>query len=98
MMGMIALNAYGKPVSELSETEKQTVSALATLAAGLAGGLTETAQRMRLQARRRVRRLLRIIYSAVVKMLRLHGYASTASIWETCSDNPEWGRMSESNE
>jgi len=26
-------------VSELSETEKQTVSALATLAAGLAGGL-----------------------------------------------------------
>ncbi|MGJ0481060.1 hemagglutinin repeat-containing protein [Pantoea agglomerans] len=40
MMGMVALNAYGKPVSELSETEKQTVSALATLAAGLAGGLT----------------------------------------------------------
>ncbi len=40
LTGMIALNAYGKPVSELSETEKQTVSALATLAAGLAGGLT----------------------------------------------------------
>jgi len=39
MAGMIALNAYGKPVSELSESEKQTVSALATLAAGLAGGL-----------------------------------------------------------
>jgi filamentous hemagglutinin len=39
LMGMIAVNAYGKPVSELSETEKQTVSALATLAAGLAGGL-----------------------------------------------------------
>ncbi len=39
LMGMIALSAYGKPVSELSETEKQTVSALATLAAGLAGGL-----------------------------------------------------------
>jgi filamentous hemagglutinin len=39
MVGMIAVNAYGKPVSELSETEKQTVSALATLAAGLAGGL-----------------------------------------------------------
>ena len=36
---MIAVNAYGKPVSELSETEKQTVSALATLAAGQAGGL-----------------------------------------------------------
>ncbi|HAW0792183.1 TPA: VENN motif pre-toxin domain-containing protein [Escherichia coli] len=30
---------YGKPVSELSETEKQTVSTLATVAAGLAGGL-----------------------------------------------------------
>nr|WP_308003918.1 VENN motif pre-toxin domain-containing protein [Yersinia pestis] len=27
-------------VSELSETEKQTISALSTLAAGLAGGLT----------------------------------------------------------
>ncbi|WP_052752463.1 hemagglutinin repeat-containing protein [Tatumella morbirosei] len=40
MTGMIAINAYGKPVSELSETEKQTVSALATLAACLAGGLT----------------------------------------------------------
>ncbi|WP_336984957.1 hemagglutinin repeat-containing protein [Cedecea sp. USHLN005] len=40
LVGMVATNAYGKPVSELSETEKQTVSALATLAAGLAGGLT----------------------------------------------------------
>ncbi|PKE30568.1 filamentous hemagglutinin [Rahnella sp. AA] len=39
LLGMIAVEAYGKPVSELSETEKQTVSALATLAAGLAGGL-----------------------------------------------------------
>ena len=38
MIGMIALDAYGKPAGELSETEKQTVSALATLAAGLAGG------------------------------------------------------------
>lgn len=40
LVGMVATNAYGKPVSELTETEKQTVSALATLAAGLAGGLT----------------------------------------------------------
>ncbi|EKN8423677.1 hemagglutinin repeat-containing protein [Escherichia coli] len=39
MMGMIATQMYGKPVSELSETEKQTVSTLATVAAGLAGGL-----------------------------------------------------------
>ncbi|WP_046791626.1 hemagglutinin repeat-containing protein [Tatumella morbirosei] len=38
--GIIATDAYGKPVSELSEGEKQTVSALATLAAGLAGGVT----------------------------------------------------------
>ncbi|QUY47611.1 VENN motif pre-toxin domain-containing protein [Serratia plymuthica] len=34
---MIATKAYGKPVSELSETEKQTVSALAGLAGGLIG-------------------------------------------------------------
>ncbi|WP_267436752.1 VENN motif pre-toxin domain-containing protein [Erwinia psidii] len=40
MAGMIALEVYGKSAGELSETEKQTVSALATLAAGLAGGLT----------------------------------------------------------
>ncbi|WP_039054804.1 hemagglutinin repeat-containing protein [Enterobacter sp. Bisph1] len=39
LVGMVAVNAYGKTVSELNETEKQTVSALATLAAGLAGGL-----------------------------------------------------------
>ncbi|MHA6310956.1 VENN motif pre-toxin domain-containing protein [Pantoea sp. S-LA4] len=37
--GMIALEVYGKSAGQLSETEKQTVSALATLAAGLAGGL-----------------------------------------------------------
>lgn len=36
---MIATQMYGKPVSELSEAEKQTVSTLATVAAGLAGGL-----------------------------------------------------------
>ncbi len=39
LAGIVAVNAYGKPVSELSETQKQTVSALATLATGLAGGL-----------------------------------------------------------
>ncbi|MGO0375725.1 hemagglutinin repeat-containing protein [Escherichia coli] len=39
VVGMIATQMYGKPVNELSETEKQTVSALATVAAGLAGGL-----------------------------------------------------------
>ena len=37
---MIALDTYGKPVSELTEQEKQKVLALSTLAAGLAGGLT----------------------------------------------------------
>ncbi|MFT2108870.1 VENN motif pre-toxin domain-containing protein [Enterobacter nematophilus] len=31
---------YGKDVTALSESEKQTISALATLAAGIAGGLT----------------------------------------------------------
>ncbi|MEC9983179.1 hemagglutinin repeat-containing protein, partial [Escherichia coli] len=39
VVGMIATQMYGKSVSELSETEKQTVSTLATVAAGLAGGL-----------------------------------------------------------
>ncbi|ENO0431246.1 hemagglutinin repeat-containing protein [Escherichia coli] len=39
VVGMIATQMYGKPVSELSETEMQTVSTLATVAAGLAGGL-----------------------------------------------------------
>ncbi|WP_436408972.1 hemagglutinin repeat-containing protein [Escherichia coli] len=39
VVGMIATQMYGKPVSELSETEKQTVSTLATVAAGLAGAL-----------------------------------------------------------
>ncbi|HCS4532528.1 TPA: VENN motif pre-toxin domain-containing protein, partial [Escherichia coli] len=39
VVGMIATQMYGKPVSELSETEEQTVSTLATVAAGLAGGL-----------------------------------------------------------
>ncbi|WP_172955725.1 hemagglutinin repeat-containing protein, partial [Escherichia sp. MOD1-EC6163] len=39
VVGMIATQMYGKPMNELSETEKQTVSTLATVAAGLAGGL-----------------------------------------------------------
>ncbi|GDR92867.1 hemagglutinin-related protein [Escherichia coli] len=39
VVGMIATQMYGKPVSELSETEKQTVSTLATVTAALAGGL-----------------------------------------------------------
>ncbi|HGF1716598.1 TPA: hemagglutinin repeat-containing protein, partial [Escherichia coli] len=39
VVGMIATQMYGQPVSELSETEKQTVSTLATVAADLAGGL-----------------------------------------------------------
>ncbi len=39
LTGMIALEVYSRSAGELSETEKQTVSALATLAAGLAGGL-----------------------------------------------------------
>lgn len=39
LAGIIATSVYGKDVSQLSESEKQTVSALATVAAGLAGGL-----------------------------------------------------------
>ena len=37
--GMIALEVYGRRAGELNEQQKQTVTALATLAAGLAGGL-----------------------------------------------------------
>ncbi|CAX59325.1 uncharacterized protein EbC_17940 [Erwinia billingiae Eb661] len=37
--GMISQAYYGKPASELTESERQKVSALATLAAGLSGGL-----------------------------------------------------------
>ncbi|MNB93170.1 Adenosine monophosphate-protein transferase and cysteine protease IbpA precursor [compost metagenome] len=39
LVGMIATEMYGKSADELDETQKQTVSALATLAAGLSGGL-----------------------------------------------------------
>ena len=39
LAGMIALEMYGRPVSELSETEKQTISSLATIASGIAGGV-----------------------------------------------------------
>lgn len=41
-MAQLVMNQLypGKQVSELSETEKQTVSVLGTLAAGLAGGVT----------------------------------------------------------
>ncbi|KDF51063.1 hypothetical protein AF40_04565, partial [Enterobacter roggenkampii MGH 54] len=46
LAGKIAVDGFGKQVSELSEEEKQTVSALATLASGLAG-LSETAVRTR---------------------------------------------------
>jgi len=42
LMAQLVMNQLypGKQVSELSETEKQTVSVLGTLAAGLAGGVT----------------------------------------------------------
>ncbi|MCU6678623.1 hemagglutinin repeat-containing protein [Leclercia tamurae] len=39
LVGMIAKEMYDKSADELDETQKQTVSALATLAAGLSGGL-----------------------------------------------------------
>ncbi|MFM5342616.1 hemagglutinin repeat-containing protein [Aeromonas veronii] len=40
LVGMMATELYQKNASQLSESEKETVSTLATLAAGLAGGLT----------------------------------------------------------
>ena len=39
IVGKLALDVYNKQVGDLSEEQKQNVSALATLAAGLAGGL-----------------------------------------------------------
>ncbi|MDF7680579.1 VENN motif pre-toxin domain-containing protein [Enterobacteriaceae bacterium ESL0689] len=39
LAGILAMQMYDKPVSELSETDKQTISAIATLAAGIAGGI-----------------------------------------------------------
>ena len=39
LAGGIALEMYDKDLSDLSETERQTISALATLAAGIAGGV-----------------------------------------------------------
>jgi len=39
LVGMIATEMYGKSADELDETQKQTVYAPATLAAGLSGGL-----------------------------------------------------------
>ncbi|MDH2322215.1 VENN motif pre-toxin domain-containing protein [Providencia huaxiensis] len=38
-MGMLSVELYGKTVGELTEDEKATVSAFASLAAGIAGGL-----------------------------------------------------------
>lgn len=40
LVGMLATELYHKEASQLTEGEKETVSTLATLAAGLAGGLT----------------------------------------------------------
>lgn len=40
LVGMMATELYHKDASQLTEGEKETVSTLATLAAGLAGGLT----------------------------------------------------------
>ncbi|WP_407906692.1 VENN motif pre-toxin domain-containing protein [Escherichia coli] len=56
VVGMIATQMYGRPVSELSETEKQTVSTLATVAAGLAGGLVGDSGLQQWPAHSRVRR------------------------------------------
>lgn len=40
LVGMLATELYHKDASQLTEGEKETVSTLATLSAGLAGGLT----------------------------------------------------------
>jgi|UPI000839B83E hypothetical protein len=67
--------------STLTEEQKQTVSTLASVSAGIAGGLAGEIRLVRRPGPVQGRIVLRIIYSAVVKRLRQRGYASTASIW-----------------
>ncbi|CNF29541.1 putative hemolysin [Yersinia rohdei] len=61
LMAPVIIAAMGWDKNNLSEDQKQTVSALATLAAGLAGGLTGDRLLIRLRVRRLGRMQLRII-------------------------------------
>ncbi|UZH03016.1 hemagglutinin repeat-containing protein [Pantoea anthophila] len=62
LMAKLVMNQLypGKAVGDLSETEKQQISALGTLAAGLAGGVVGNSTGSVVAGRRRVRMRLRI--------------------------------------
>ncbi|WP_244319973.1 VENN motif pre-toxin domain-containing protein [Enterobacter cancerogenus] len=88
LAGGIALEMYGKDVTALSESEKQTISALATLAAGIAGGVAGDGTASAIagaQAGKSVveNNLMAGSEDAQVMWLQQHG-----TDMATCSDNP----------
>ncbi|MEI9484274.1 VENN motif pre-toxin domain-containing protein, partial [Enterobacter cancerogenus] len=88
LAGGIALKMYGKDVTALSESEKQTISALATLAAGIAGGVAGDGTASAIagaQAGKTVveNNLMAGSEDAQVMWLQQHG-----TDMATCSDNP----------
>ncbi|MFJ5855588.1 hemagglutinin repeat-containing protein [Enterobacter cancerogenus] len=88
LAGGIALEMYGKDVTALSESEKQTISALATLAAGIAGSVAGDGTASAIagaQAGKTVveNNLMAGSEDAQVMWLQQHG-----TDMATCSDNP----------
>lgn len=85
---LLAKQVYNKEPSQLTETEKQTIAALSTLASGLAGGLigesTETATAAASAGKTTVENnLLGGSEDAQAAWIRQHG-----TDMATCSDNP----------
>ncbi|MBV4412616.1 hemagglutinin repeat-containing protein [Enterobacteriaceae bacterium YMB-R22] len=88
LAGIIALEMYGKPVSALSEEEKQRISALATLASGIAGGLAGNSASSAVAGAQAGKttvenNLLGGSEDAQAAWIRQHGVDMA-----TCSDNP----------
>ncbi|ELH8610244.1 VENN motif pre-toxin domain-containing protein [Enterobacter asburiae] len=88
LAGTLALEMYGKDVTALSESEKQTISALATLAAGIAGGLTGDGTASAVAAAQTGKttvenNLMAGSEDAQAAWLRQHG-----TDMATCADNP----------
>ncbi|MBW4210155.1 VENN motif pre-toxin domain-containing protein [Enterobacter asburiae] len=88
LAGTLALEMYGKDVAALSESEKQTISALATLAAGIAGGLTGDSTASAVAAAKTGKttvenNLMAGSEDAQAAWLRQHG-----TDMATCADNP----------
>ena len=88
LVGMISKEMYGKSADELDETQKQTVSALATLAAGLSGGLAGDSSASAVAGAQAGKttvenNLLGGSEDAQAAWIRQHGVDMA-----TCSDNP----------